>query len=124
MDIHIAIQSAPLHWPESTDLSSGAVVRFTGVVRAEEGGRTIAGLNYEAYQPMAENTMRQILEKLCASYPFRKAVVLHRIGFVPVGEAALVMEIQSAHRSEALRVTTAFLDLLKQDVPIWKVGSR
>jgi len=101
--------------------SSGGVVRFTGVVRGEEDGNAISGLEYEAYQPMAERTMHQILEELHAIHPIHSARVLHRLGFVPVGEAAIIVEIHAAHRREAFLVVEGFMDRLKQEVPIWKV---
>ena len=100
---------------------SGGIVRFTGVVRGEENGEAISGLEYEAYQPMAERIMHQILEELHAAHPIHSARVLHRLGFVPVGEAAILLEIQAAHRREAFLVVESFMDRLKQEVPIWKV---
>ena len=120
MDIHISILSGPLLWPENFDSRSGGVVRFSGIVRGEEAGKEIEGLVYEAYQPMAEKKIRQILEDLNSKHPFQKAAVLHRIGFVPVGEAAILVEVQSAHRGEAFAVAAEFMDRLKRDVPIWK----
>ena len=101
--------------------TNGGVVRFTGVVRGEENGGEISGLEYEAYQPMAERTMHQILEALHAIQPIHSARVLHRLGFVPVGEAAIIVEIQAAHRREAFLAAEGFMDRLKQEVPIWKV---
>lgn len=124
MDIHIEIVSETLHWPESFDSESGGVVRFSGIVRGEEVGRKIEGLVYEAYQPMAGKKMRQILQELCREHPFQKAVVLHRVGFVPVGEAAIIVEVQAAHRGEAFAVAAQFMDRLKKDVPIWKLEAK
>lgn len=121
MEIHISLCSEVLHWPENFDSHSGGVVRFTGVVRGEEDGQSIDGLVYEAYRPMAEKKISQILEELNRKHPFHKATVLHRMGFVPVGEAAILIEVQAAHRGEAFAVTSEFMDRLKQDVPIWKV---
>jgi molybdopterin synthase catalytic subunit len=69
---------------------------------------------------MAEEMIARILEDLHEEWAFSLARVQHRIGVVPVGEAAILMEIQSVHRREAFATLARFMDLLKRDVPIWK----
>jgi len=100
---------------------AGAVAEFTGLIRAEENGRLIGALDYEAYQPMAEHTMRALAEDLGARHPCLFLRVVHRIGTVPVGEAAIHIIAASAHRAAALGLVADFMDRLKQDVPIWKI---
>jgi len=39
---------------------------------------------------------------------------------VSAGEAAIYVGIASAHRAEGFALLAAFMDRLKQDVPIWK----
>lgn len=121
MQLTIQILSSPLYLPERLDSTSGGIVRFSGVVRQEEDSFDLSGLTYEAYQPMAEIQIRKILEELGQEHPFYEACVLHRIGFVPVGEAAIIVKVRATHRSEAFAVTQKFMDNLKKDVPIWKV---
>jgi molybdopterin molybdotransferase len=98
----------------------GAWVEFRGVVRAEEDGRPIAALEYEAYSPMAEQEMRRILAEFAARRPCQFARVIHRVGVVPVGETAVHVGVGASHRAEALALLAEFMDRLKQDVPIWK----
>jgi len=100
--------------------SAGALAEFTGIVRNREGERAITALEYEAYDAMAERVMRQILESLAAKHPCEAALVIHRLGVVPVGDAAIYVAVTARHRAEAFAVLTGFMDLLKQDVPIWK----
>ena len=99
---------------------AGALVEFTGIVRGEENGHPILALRYEAYQPMAENQMRRILDDLSSAHPCLNASVFHRIGVVPVGQAAVYIGVEAIHRAEAFAVASGFMDRLKQDVPIWK----
>ncbi len=99
---------------------SGAVAEFTGRVRATENGQPIAALEYEAYDPMAVMVIRQILESLTEQHPCDAALVIHRIGVVPVGEAAIYIAVAARHRAAAFALITAFMDQLKQEVPIWK----
>jgi molybdopterin synthase catalytic subunit len=106
--------------PVSTDPTSGAVVSFLGVVRGEEQGQPIRSLFYEAYRPMAENQIREILTGLSRQFPCTSVEVSHRLGSVPVGETSLWVRVCAPHRAEAFQLLTTFLERLKQDVPIWK----
>jgi molybdopterin synthase catalytic subunit len=99
---------------------NGALAEFRGLVRPWENGHRIAGLRYEAYESMAVREMKRILAELQGIHPFTRAVVWHRVGFVPTGEAAVSVAIAAKHRGEAFAAQSAFLDRLKQDVPIWK----
>lgn len=101
----------------------GAIAEFSGIVRDLENGEKISALEYEAYSPMAENEMRRILESLAQKHPILAATVIHRIGVIPVGEAAIYLGVMSKHRGEAFAVLTEFMNGLKQEVPIWKVRS-
>ena len=126
MKITVAITTDPIERTESrvdsTD-SCGAEVEFYGVVRAEEGGNQIEALRYEAYQPMAEQEMERLLRELESQFPCEGIEVIHRIGSIPVGEAAIRVRVLARHRAEAFGLMTSFMDRLKQDVPIWKVAN-
>lgn len=123
MMIDVSVQSSPLLPDDSAVPGSGALVRFEGRVRPDENGQTIEALIYEAYEPMAQDQMTRILQQLAESWPCTLARVRHRIGRVPVGEAAIILEVFSVHRAEAFALASAFMDRLKQDVPIWKIDS-
>ena len=106
--------------PSITDSNSGAVVTFSGVVRNEEHNQPITSLFYEAYHPMAETMIRDILRQLSLPHPCTSVDLLHRLGHVPVGEVSLWIRVLAPHRAEAFSLMTHFLDRLKKDVPIWK----
>ncbi len=99
---------------------AGAWAEFRGLVRGEENGQPIAALEYEAYSPMAEREMRRIIGELSTRHPCLAATIIHRIGVVPVGEAAIYIGVAARHRAPALSLVAEFMDRLKQDVPIWK----
>ena len=46
--------------------------------------------------------------------------MIHRIGPVPVGEAAVVVAVSSPHREAAFLAGKFGIDALKSSVPIWK----
>jgi molybdopterin synthase catalytic subunit len=102
---------------------AGALVEFRGIVRGVEGGAKILGLIYEIYEPMAERTVRRIVEELSALHPCIAFLVVHRMGLVPVGETAVYVRITARHRAEAISMLEHFMNRLKIDVPIWKSGS-
>lgn len=121
MKISVHLGPGKITSPEDfSEASEGAVVTFSGVVRGEENGKPIRSLFYEAYRPMADNRIREILQDLSRPFPCTSAEVIHRLGSVPVGETSLFVRVRAAHRAEAFQLLTGFLDQLKQDVPIWK----
>ncbi len=97
----------------------GGVVTFTGVVRAENRGKRIVRLEYEAYRPMAERTLAEIGDAIAKEHGARVAIV-HRVGKLAVGEVAVVIAAAAAHRAAAFDACRAAIDRLKESVPIWK----
>jgi molybdopterin synthase catalytic subunit len=120
MQIDIALQNEPLVLAEAETAGAGAVVRFEGRVRAEEKGAVIDALDYEAYQPMARTEMEKLARELGAAHGCLAVRVRHRLGRVPVGEAAILVEVCAKHRGAAFAFLTEFMNRVKQDVPIWK----
>jgi molybdopterin synthase catalytic subunit len=112
---------SPVHPTPPSDV--GALATFTGTVRGSEAERPISALVYEAYQPMAETISRRILTELSLVHPCHSVFVQHRIGTVPVGQAAIHIAVQAKHRAPAFALLAAFMDRLKQDVPIWKTDT-
>ena len=124
MNVEIKITTWPINvaraLPAELAGVTGARAEFTGVVRGEEDGRAIAALEYEAYSPMAEKVMQEIIEDIGHRHPCLFVRVTHRVGIVPVGEAAIHIVAAAPHRAAALAMVAEFMDWLKQDVPIWK----
>ena len=122
MEIEIQLTNAPIaeQLPPPSATSLGAWVGFRGVVRGEENGQPIAALEYEAYLPMAEREMRRIIEEIARCQACLFVRVVHRIGVIPVGQAAVYVGVAGRHRAEAFALLAEFMDRLKQDVPIWK----
>ncbi len=99
--------------------ASGGIVTFTGTVRAGTGGRRVVRLEYEAYRPMAERVLARIGEEVGAAHGARLAVV-HRMGVLEPGDAAVVIAAAAPHRAPAFRACQECLERLKHEVPIWK----
>jgi molybdopterin synthase catalytic subunit len=126
LSVHIEVLISPaliIPANPSTRPDTGALATFTGLVRGTENDRPISALVYEAYQPMAETITHRILTELAATHPCHAVFVQHRIGVIPVGEAAIHIAVQARHRAPAFALLAAFMDRLKQDVPIWKTDT-
>jgi molybdopterin synthase catalytic subunit len=117
----VLITQSPLALPaRGADSASGAMVDFWGVVRALEDGREITGIDYEAHREMAEHQMRGLAESAASKFGLAKVVIHHRVGFVPAGEASVVVRVESARRAAAFDANQWIMDELKRTVPIWK----
>ena len=100
----------------------GAVLEFSGLVRELENGRKIPGLRYEAYEPMARTQLEKIFQEVGIKMPYDEIHFIHRLDFVPVGEASLFIRISAGHRQPALALMGELIDRLKADVPVWKMS--
>jgi molybdopterin synthase catalytic subunit len=123
MIIEIQFTSEPIVIPAVTLPSReiGAVAEFQGLVREIEGDRALDGLFYEAYEAMARKVLEKHLHELGEIHGCAAVHFIHRLGWVPVGEASLYIRVLSSHRREALQFLADSIDRLKLDVPIWKV---
>jgi molybdopterin synthase catalytic subunit len=100
--------------------SQGGLVTFTGVVRRHSRGKTIVRLEYEAYRPMAERKLAEIGEGIAGEIAGARVAIVHRLGKLTVGEAAVVIAASAPHRAQAFDACRAAIDRLKESVPIWK----
>jgi molybdopterin synthase catalytic subunit len=124
MEISIRFTHDPIIIPPA-DLPSreiGACLEFQGIVREMEGGLAIAGLRYEAHEPMAIWHLERIFNQLNAAHPCAAVTFIHRLGWAPAGEASLFVRVLAAHRGPALRFMAEAIDRMKADVPIWKTN--
>ena len=119
----VLLTTEPLQPQQAVDAvmtdSDGAYVQFVGVVRDHSKGRNVTGLEYQVYAPMATAQMEKLVVEVQMRWGLACAI-LHRYGFIPVGEIAVVVCVASSHRAEAFEACRWAIDTLKADVPIWK----
>jgi molybdopterin synthase catalytic subunit/molybdopterin converting factor small subunit len=98
----------------------GGVVVFIGRARDRaDDGRTVIELEYEAYPEMAVSVLTEIAEAAAERWSAAVGVV-HRVGLVPIGEAAVVIVTATAHRSDAYAANREVIEAIKERLPIWK----
>ena len=105
---------------ETSDPSCGAVCSFVGLVRNHDHGRVVRRLHYECYASMAEKMMDRVILEAKEIWPVHEIRVLHRVGVLEIGEAAVAIQVSAAHRDEAFRACRFVIDEIKNRVPIWK----
>ena len=98
----------------------GAVSTFSGIVRDHNLGRAVLYLEYECYPAMAVKEMNKIRKQALEQWEIHDIAILHRVGRLEIGEAAVVIAVASAHREAGLQALKFTIDTLKATVPIWK----
>ena len=97
----------------------GGVASFLGTVRDHHEGRAVRGLEYTAYDQMAEEVCREILLEAAARWPVQ-VTLRHRLGELAVGDVAVAVVAAGGHRDEAFAACRYVIEELKGRVPIWK----
>lgn len=109
----------PLTNHVTTD-QDGAVVAFLGVTRDHNSGRKVEYLEYEAYRPMADEQIQDLIKEMKEKWEIGRVAVAHRTGRVDIGETSMVVAVGAPHRKPAFDAALYFIDRLKEVVPIWK----
>lgn len=99
---------------------AGGIATFLGVVRDESDGHRVTRLDYSAYEAMAKREMAKVAEELESEIEGLRVSVVHRLGELGVGDAAIVCAASAPHRAEAFRACRSLIDRIKERVPIWK----
>ncbi|MBA2518413.1 MAG: MoaD family protein [Chloroflexia bacterium] len=98
----------------------GGIVTFSGTVRDRARGKAVIALDYEAYEPVAENMLARIGDEVHTRWGVDRVAIVHRIGRLPVGEISVVISAAAAHRAAAFDACEYAIDRIKVLVPIWK----
>jgi len=98
----------------------GAEAQFLGVVRGMEDGRTISGIDYSAYLPMAEKTLQELVERGEREHGPHRVFIQHRLGFVAAEQPSIVIRVRTKHSAASFELCHWYLKEIKTRVPIWK----
>jgi molybdopterin synthase catalytic subunit len=98
----------------------GAVVTFTGVCRAHEGGAPLVAMTLEHYPGMAEAEVGRHVEAAEQRWPLLGVTVIHRYGRLVPGEEIVLVVTATAHRQDAFAAAEFVMDYLKTRAPFWK----
>jgi molybdopterin synthase catalytic subunit len=99
----------------------GAIVSFTGLVRADDG---LVALTLEHYPAMTARQLAAIAAEAERRWPLLGGTVIHRHGRLLPGDPIVLVVIASAHRSAAFAAAEFLMDWLKTRAPFWKQEDR
>lgn len=101
--------------------ANGALVLFVGTVRDVNDGRPVSGMEYSAYESMAERELAEIARETSERFGTPDIVVEHRLGELELGEASVAIAVAHPHRAQAYDASRYVIEQLKKRVPIWKL---
>ena len=101
------------------DSGAGAVVTFSGDVRDNDHGKAVTRLEYEGH-PTAAAVLAEVAREVASRHDVIAIAVMHRVGPLEIGDAALVAAVSAAHRSEAFAACADLVDETKHRLPVWK----
>ena len=117
-DFDVATECAALVQGRS---NVGAVVTFTGCVRADDD---LTALTLEYYPGMTEREISRHIAEAENRWPILGATVIHRIGRLRPGDRIVLVAVASAHREAAFGAAEFLMDYLKTRAPFWKQEER
>ncbi|MBR9999379.1 MAG: molybdenum cofactor biosynthesis protein MoaE [Cyclobacteriaceae bacterium] len=98
----------------------GAHSIFLGQVRADViDNKTVTGIEYTAYEDMANQQMFLIREDIFEKYPITCMHVYHSLGRVGTGEICLFVFTSSPHRKPAIDACEETVERIKKELPVW-----
>ncbi len=98
----------------------GCQVYFEGIVRNAPEDHGVKGIEYSAYTDMCFKVSNEYIKKMKDRYPQISIKIMHRLGFVPVGETSLLVIASSPHRKDAFTVLEHSVEWIKKNLPVWK----
>jgi len=98
----------------------GGTCVFLGTVRngPDDGG--VTGIEYSAYDAMAQAEIARMLAEARERWPEARVALRHRLGMVPVGEASIGIAAAAPHRDEAFAACRYVIEEVKKRLPVWK----
>ncbi len=101
-------------------VEAGANLVFVGTARAVTGNAVTVRLEYEAHEPLAEQTLARLRSAAIDRFGLSACRIAHRLGLVAPGESSVVVAVSSPHRRESFAAGEWLMERIKREVPIWK----
>jgi molybdopterin synthase catalytic subunit len=123
-------------YKHQTKTNIGAHNIFLGQVRADViEGKTVAAIEYTAYEAMANTKFHDIREAAFEKFELTCMHIYHSLGTVKAGEICLFVFVSSPRRKVVFEALQFIVEAIKADVPVfgkeifedeshqWKVNS-
>ena len=117
--VHRPIDASALA-AEVARTANGATLVFIGTVRDMHEGRGVTGMEYSAYESMAQRELTDIVREAAEQFATADIAVEHRLGTLDLGDASVVIAVAHPHRGPAYDASRFIIEQIKRRVPIWK----
>jgi molybdopterin synthase catalytic subunit len=98
----------------------GAVATFTGKVRGEAHGKSLASMSLEHYPGMTEDELSRIEAGAQKRFSLTASRIIHRVGTLKPGDNIVLVIAAAPHRHDAIAASEFLMDYLKTSAPFWK----
>ena len=112
------VDARSLTWPTDCGAESVFLGRTRHETHAEYG--ELIRLEYEVYAPMAGRLLEAMAQEAVRRWGCRVVRIAHAQGAVSPGQASVVIQVGTPHRSEAFTACRYLIDRIKHELPIWK----
>lgn len=103
-----------------TKTSIGAHNIFLGQVRADViEGKTVSGIEYTAYEAMANTTFDAIREAAFSKFDLTCMHIYHSLGLVKTGEICLFVFVSSPRRKVVFKAIEFIVEEIKAQTPVF-----
>src|SRR2546428_7939472 len=102
----------------------GGTCVFLGTVRDAPGDGAVTGIEYSAYDAMADAEFDRILVEAVKRWPESRIAVRHRLGLVETEEASIVIAAAAPHRAHAFDACRYLGAEGEKPLPPWRKGRR
>jgi molybdopterin synthase catalytic subunit len=123
--IHIAVSTDPIDAGAELRAihaaGAGGVASFTGLVRADDG---VKSLELEHYPGVTEDALQRLGAEAISRWQLIGVRIVHRVGAMVPGDIVVFVGTAATHRAPALEACSYLIDRLKTDAPFWKRETR
>lgn len=105
---------------ETNEPQCGACVVFLGTVRNNSENGTVKSITYEVHKELAIKVIRNLEKQIEKRYKDCRCRIVHRVGYMKVGEASVAIVVRTPHREDAYQASRYAIEKIKKIVPIWK----
>ncbi|MBY9021023.1 MAG: molybdenum cofactor biosynthesis protein MoaE [Candidatus Lokiarchaeota archaeon] len=100
---------------------AGSVHTFTGMVRcSSKTGKPVIGMKIDAYNDLANESIRKICNKLKQEKGIIDIKIIHLKGEFELSEDLVYVVVASAHRKEGFETISKAVDMYKKEIAVWK----
>ena len=93
---------------------------FLGQVRADEiEGKTVAAIDFTAYEDMALEQIAEIREKAFKTFDLTCMHIYHSLGKIKAGELCFFVFVSAKHSKDVYAATEYLVNIIKKKVPIF-----